>query len=95
MDVRFCARQEPLPRGIEGTLRVLQSLYRALSRAPREDHCFLLTKTYMDVGYSEAIFSRNPLGRKVANSYLGITSRLRVIRSESKLANAVNQKGKQ
>jgi hypothetical protein len=27
----------------------------ALSRAPQEDPCFLLTKTYMDVGYTEAI----------------------------------------
>ena len=52
MDVRFCARQEPLPRGIECTLRVLQSLYRALSRAPQEDPCLLLTKTYMEVGYA-------------------------------------------
>ena len=50
MDVRFCARQEPLPRGIECALRVLQALFWALSRAPQEDHCFLLTKTYMDVG---------------------------------------------
>jgi len=50
MDVRFCAKQEPLPRDIECTLRVLQSLYRAPSRAPQEDHCLLLTKTYMDVG---------------------------------------------
>jgi hypothetical protein len=39
-----------LPRGIECTLRVLQSLYRALSRAPQEDPCLLLTKTYMEVG---------------------------------------------
>ena len=55
MDVRFCARQEPLPRGIECALRVLQSLFWALSRAPQEDHCLLLTKTYMEVGYTEAI----------------------------------------
>ena len=53
MDVRFCAGQEPLPRGIDRTLPVLQSLYWALSRAPREDHCFLLTKTYMEVGKPE------------------------------------------
>ena len=50
-----CARQEPLPRGIDYTLRVLQSLFWALSRAPQEDPCFLLTKTYMDVCYTEAI----------------------------------------
>ena len=50
MDVRFCARQEPLPRGIDCTLRVLQSPFWALSRAPQKDPCFLLTKTYMDVG---------------------------------------------
>ena len=48
MDVRFCARQEPLPRGIDCTLGVLQALFWALSRAPQEDHCFLLTKTYME-----------------------------------------------
>ena len=50
MDVRFCARQEPLPRGIDCTLRVLQSPFWALSRAPQKDPCFLLTKTYMEVG---------------------------------------------
>ena len=55
MDVRFCARQEPLPRGIECALRVLQSLFWALSRAPQEDHCLLLTKTYMEVGKPEGI----------------------------------------
>ena len=55
MDVRFCARQEPLPRGIDCTLRVLQLPFWALSRAPQKDPCFLLTKTYMDVGYTEAI----------------------------------------
>src|SRR5208337_5214553 len=53
MDVRFCARQEPLPRGIYCTLRVLQALYRALSRAPQEDPCLLLTKTYMEVAKPE------------------------------------------
>ncbi len=39
-------------RGIDCTLRVLQTLIWALSRAPQEDPCLLLTKTYMEVGYA-------------------------------------------
>src|ERR1039457_6653965 len=71
MDVRFCARQEPLPRGIECALRVLQSLFWALSRAPPEDHCLLLTKTYMDVRFCAR---QEPLPR-------GIECALRVLQS--------------
>jgi hypothetical protein len=55
MDVRFCVRQEPQPRGTDCTRRVLEALIWALSRAPGQDPCFLLTKTYMEVGYTEAI----------------------------------------
>jgi hypothetical protein len=71
MDVRFCARQEPLPRGIDCTLRVLQSPFWALSRAPQKDPCFLLTKTYMDVRFCAR---QEPLPR-------GIDCTLRVLQS--------------
>ena len=66
MDVRFCVRQEPSPRGIDCTLRVLQALYWALSRAPQEDPCLLLTKTYMEVGKPPPESRRHAVGYKKA-----------------------------
>src|SRR5664279_5488206 len=59
--VRLCAFTDRPSLTAEGALEIsrfscmLQSLYWALSRAPQEDHCLLLTKTYMEVGYTEAI----------------------------------------
>ena len=72
MDVRFCARQEPLPRGIECALRVLQSLFWALSRAPQEDHGLLLTKIYMEVGYASLCpATRNASMQETQRALLG------------------------
>src|SRR5208282_4270312 len=58
MDVRFCARQEPLPRGIECALRVLQSLFWALSRAPPGRPLLALDKDWVENRVPHAGFAR-------------------------------------
>ena len=70
MDVRFCARQEPLPRGIR--LQRYESCKHvpggALASAPQEDHCLLLTKTYMEVGISDKWSGKLPSSRATLRS---------------------------